>query len=62
MTPEPVADHADPFPTITGVGVAVESGTADEGVMPIENSLEGAVTETLDLLIHTRSRSSFATR
>jgi prephenate dehydratase len=42
-----------PFPTITGVGLAVESGTADEGVMPIENSLEGAVTETLDLLIHT---------
>ena len=42
-----------PFPTITSVGVAVESGTADEGVMPIENSLEGAVTETLDLLIHT---------
>lgn len=42
-----------PFPTITGVGVAVESGSADEGVMPIENSLEGAVTETLDLLIHT---------
>jgi prephenate dehydratase len=41
------------FPTISGVGVAVESGMADEGVMPIENSLEGAVTETLDLLIHT---------
>jgi prephenate dehydratase len=41
-----------PVPTITGVGLAVESGMAGEGVLPIENSLEGAVTETLDLLIH----------
>lgn len=43
-----------PVPTITGVGLAVESGMADEGVLPIENSLEGAVTETLDLLIHSQ--------
>jgi len=41
-----------PIPTITGVGLAVESGMADEGVLPIENTLEGAVPETLDLLIH----------
>lgn len=41
-----------PFPTITSVGVAVETGAADEGVMPIENTLEGAVTETQDFLIH----------
>ena len=38
--------------TITAVGTAVESGMADEGVVPIENSLEGSVAETLDLLIH----------
>ena len=31
---------------------AVERGEADEAVVPIENSLEGAVTETTDLLIH----------
>jgi prephenate dehydratase len=42
-----------PFPTISGVALGVEAGMADEGVMPIENSLEGAVTETLDILIHT---------
>jgi prephenate dehydratase len=33
--------------------MAVESGDADEAVMPIENSLEGAVAETLDFLVHT---------
>jgi prephenate dehydratase len=31
---------------------AVESGAADEGVLAIENSLEGSVTRTLDALIH----------
>lgn len=41
-----------PIPTITGVAGSVESGVADEGVMPIENTLEGAVPETLDNLIH----------
>jgi prephenate dehydratase len=39
------------FPTIAAVGQAVSSGATDEGVVPIENSLEGAVTYTLDLLI-----------
>ncbi|HZA21198.1 MAG TPA: prephenate dehydratase [Dehalococcoidia bacterium] len=45
--------HADlqPFPTIAAVGLAVSSGVTDEGVVPIENSLEGSVTYTLDLLI-----------
>jgi prephenate dehydratase len=42
-----------PFPTITGVGLAVESAMAEHGIIPVENSLEGAVPETLDLLIHT---------
>ncbi len=47
------ADHSlVPVPTITGVGLAVESGMADEGIMPVENSLEGAIAETLDFLIH----------
>ena len=39
------------FPSIAAVGTAVSSGMTDEGVVPIENSLEGAVTYTLDLLI-----------
>jgi prephenate dehydratase len=41
-----------PFVSISAVVAAIESGMADEGVVPIENSLEGAVTETLDVLIH----------
>lgn len=41
-----------PVPTIAGVASAVSSGMATEGVVPIENSLEGSVTDTLDLLIH----------
>ncbi len=41
-----------PFPSIPAVAAAVDSGLADEGVVPIENSLEGSVTFTLDLLIH----------
>ena len=41
-----------PYPSIPAVASAVESGEVDEGVVPIENSLEGAVTYTLDLLIH----------
>lgn len=41
-----------PFPSIPAVAVAVDSGMADEGVVAIENSIEGSVTDTLDLLIH----------
>ena len=41
-----------PYQSIPAVASAVESGEVDEGVVPIENSLEGAVTYTLDLLIH----------
>ena len=40
------------FPTVAAVALAVSSGIAQEGVVPIENSLEGSVTATLDLLIH----------
>ena len=41
-----------PFPSIPAVAQAVETGEVEGGVVPIENSLEGAVTYTLDLLIH----------
>ena len=44
-----------PFATIAAVASAVEAGMADEGVVPIENSLEGSVSATLDLLIHESS-------
>lgn len=37
-----------PVATITDVFNAVEQGTADYGVVPIENSIEGAVTHTFD--------------
>ncbi|MDO8614398.1 MAG: prephenate dehydratase [Dehalococcoidia bacterium] len=38
--------------SITAVATAVESGLADEGMVPVENSLEGPVAETLDALVH----------
>jgi len=41
-----------PRPSIPAVAQAVEAEEADEGVVPIENSLQGSVTFTLDLLIH----------
>lgn len=41
-----------PRPSFPEVARAVESGDADEGVMAIENSLEGQVTFTVDVLIH----------
>ncbi len=41
-----------PFSSVTGVAAAVDTGIAEEGVVAIENSLEGSVTDTLDLLIH----------
>ena len=44
-----------PFATIAAVASAVETGMADEGIVPIENSLEGSVPATLDLLIHESS-------
>ncbi len=40
-----------PLPTIGDVFTAVERGDADYGVIPRENSTEGAVEETLDLLV-----------
>ena len=39
-----------PYPTIEEVMKAVAAGEADLGLVPIENSLEGSVTRTLDHL------------
>ena len=36
--------------SVRGIGDAVANGDADLGVVPIENSIEGSVTETLDTL------------
>ena len=41
-----------PFESIPAVASAVDAKLADQGIVPIENSLEGSVTFTLDLLIH----------
>lgn len=41
-----------PLMSMGAVVSAVETGLAVHGVLPIENSLEGAVGTTLDLLIH----------
>jgi chorismate mutase/prephenate dehydratase len=42
-----------PCTSIDEVFRAVEAGTADFGVVPVENSSEGAVNRTLDLLLQT---------
>ena len=41
-----------PFSNVAAVAAAVDTRLAEEGVVAIENSLEGSVTDTLDLLIH----------
>lgn len=41
-----------PFASHAAVAAAVESGNADQGVVAIENFLNGSVAETLDILIH----------
>lgn len=41
-----------PFASFPAVIAAVETGLAEQAVLPIENSIEGAVPTTLDLLIH----------
>ena len=42
-----------PFPTITSTAMAVSAGKADAAILPVENSLDGAIGETLDFLVHT---------
>ena len=41
-----------PYPTIRDAAMAAESRQTDGAVLPIENSIEGAVNMTLDYLIH----------
>jgi len=41
-----------PFPNESAVAAAAESGEADEAVLAIENSIEGTVTRTVDVLVH----------
>ena len=45
-----VAEHAEPvpYPTIQAALAAVRSGAADRAVVPIESSVEGVVTTTVD--------------
>jgi prephenate dehydratase len=50
----PAADLL-PFPSHAAVAAAVDSGMADAGVVAIENSINGSVAETLDILIHDTS-------
>jgi prephenate dehydratase len=45
-------DELIPFASFPALTSAVETGIADAAVLPIENSLEGSVSGTLDLLIH----------
>ncbi len=47
--------QAIPFPSFPAVAHAVETSVATEGALPFENSLEGAVSATLDILIHETS-------
>ncbi len=44
-----------PFASIAAVISATQTRMADEGVVPIENSLEGSVSATLDILVHESS-------
>lgn len=46
----------EPFPTVVSVLEAVEDGAADLGVVPFENSVEGQVNLTVDVLVHDSGR------
>ena len=50
------ADRAEPRPTVVSVLEAVEDGEADLGVVPFENSVEGQVNLTVDVLVHDAER------
>jgi prephenate dehydratase len=45
-------DQHIPFATVTRAVRALENGEADYAVVAIENSLQGTITESVDLLIH----------
>ena len=46
----------EPRPTVVSVLEAVEDGQADLGVVPFENSVEGQVNLTVDVLVHDSER------
>jgi len=41
-----------PFPSHSRVAAAVQDGEADAGLLAVENSVEGSVSETVDILVH----------
>src|SRR5205807_1517157 len=45
-------DELIPFMSFPALTSAVETGIAEVAVLPIENSIEGSVSTTVDLLIH----------
>jgi prephenate dehydratase len=45
-------DQLIPFASFAALTSAVETDIADSAVLPIENSIEGSVSATVDLLIH----------
>lgn len=47
---EAVADRVDFRESVTAIIASVANGEYDRGVVPIENSIEGSVTESLDAL------------
>lgn len=47
---------ARPLAAVDEIFRDVESGAADYGVVPVENSIGGVVTHTLDALVHTKLR------
>ncbi|HAR61987.1 MAG: prephenate dehydratase [Candidatus Margulisiibacteriota bacterium] len=44
-----------PMPTIYDVITSVDNGEIEEGIVPIENSIEGAVNATLDVLVRSKN-------
>ena len=48
------SSHYVPYPTISAVFAEVEKENAHYGVVPIENSTEGIVNNTLDMFLETR--------
>ncbi len=55
LTNDRPAAELRPYPSISAVGQAVAAGETGQGVAPIENSIEGSVNFTLDLLISENS-------
>jgi prephenate dehydratase len=51
QSPQRVSLEPVPLPTIYDCVMAVEDGTAERAIVPIENSVEGSVNATLDALV-----------